>query len=196
MSNPSKKILEAFAEIQQPRSRFALESYVVGGKFTPETRWAQCVLEAQIKWDAIRLGRLDLERINLEIAAVTTPGRLGEIEKEKKAIEREQIKRAMLGAERELACLCEIFESFGTTYTHEQIEGAQQAEERNRLCTHAVQEMAAFGYVAPGTQDAMRRVGATIIVDPAIDGRAPTVRCEFTQDAKSIEGPTTLKGLP
>jgi hypothetical protein len=51
--------------------------------------------------------------------------------------------------------------------------------------------MAAFGYVAPGTQDAMRRVGATIIVDPAVDGRAPTVRFEFTQDAKCIGGQTT-----
>jgi hypothetical protein len=186
MSSPSQKLLDAFSEIQQPRSRYALEHYVIGGKFTPETRYAQCVLEAQIKWDNIRLGRLDLERIDLEIAGVATPGRLGEIEREKKSIEREQVERAMLGAKRELACLCEIFDSFGTTYTHEQIESAQQDEERNRLCTHAVQEMSAFGYVAPGTQDAMRRVGAAIIVDPVVGDSRPVVRFEFCDEQLKI----------
>ena len=165
MFNPPPELLAAFAEIQQPRSRYALDKLVVGQKFTPEAQYAQCVLEAQIKWVNIRLGRLEMERIDLEIAAITTPGRLGEIEREKKQIEKEQTMHAMLGAERELACLCDIFGQFPSKFTYEELQAAQPEEHRQRLCMHAIQDIAAFGYVTPGNQDALRMIKATLVIN-------------------------------
>jgi len=164
MFNPSPSLLSAFGEIQQPRSQFVLENLLIGQKLTTEAQYAQCVLMAQILWDNIRLGRLEMERIDLEIAAIATQGRLGEIEREKKRIEKEQTERAMLGAERELSCLCDIFEQFPQKFTHEQLQAAQPAEHQQRLCLQAIQDMQAFGYVTPGNQDALRMIKATLAV--------------------------------
>jgi hypothetical protein len=175
MFNPSSELLAAFAEIQQPRSRYMLDNLIIGQRFTPESQYAQCVLEAQIKWDNIRLGRLEMERIDLEIAAITMPGRLGEIEREKKRIEREQTERAMLGAERELACLCEIFEQFPQKFTHEQLQAAQPEEHRQRLCMHAIQDITAFGYVTPGNQDALRMIKAALVINEVNGKRQITI---------------------
>ena len=164
MSSPSPKLLAAFSEIQQPRSRYVLEAFIVGAKLTPEAQYAQCVLEAQIKWENIRLGRLEMERIDLEIAAITTPGRLGEIEREKKQIEKEQTARAMLGAERELACLCDIFNQFPEQFTHAQLQAAQATEHKQRVCLQAIQDIRAYGHVMPGNQDALRTIKCAVVV--------------------------------
>ena len=39
------EMLQAFEEIQMPRTPFALEKLVVGARFTQEQQYAQCVLE-------------------------------------------------------------------------------------------------------------------------------------------------------
>jgi len=44
----------AFREIQQPRSPFVLQHFVLGAHDTEPRQYAQCVLELQIKYDAIR----------------------------------------------------------------------------------------------------------------------------------------------
>ena len=186
MFNPSSELLAAFLEIQQPRSRYMLDNLIIGQRFTPESQYAQCVLEAQIKWDNIRLGRLEMERIDLEIAATTMPGRLGEIEREKKRIEREQTERAMLGAERELACLCEIFEQFPQKFTHEQLQAAQPEEHRQRLCLQAIQDVQAFGYVTPGNQDALRMIKASLEVKQ-VDGKRQ-ILIEFPDEQAKLKG--------
>jgi hypothetical protein len=184
MCKPSDELLAAFAEIQQPRSRFALENFIIGQKLTTEAQYAQCVLEAQNKWDAIRLARLELEKSDIEIAAITTPGRLGEIEREKRAIEKEQTMRAMLGAERELACLCDIFESFPVQFTHEQLESAQAEEQKQRLVLQAMQDVRAQGSVSAGNQDALRMIGAELRISNTEEGAQFSV--EF---AKPLLGP-------
>lgn len=181
MFEPPSALLAAFSEIQQPRSRFMLESFIVGQKFTTEAQYAQCVLEAQIKYDNIRLGRLDLERIDLEIAAVSTPGRLGEIEREKKRIEKEQVERAMLGAERELVCLCEIFEQFPEKFTHAQLQAAQPQERKQFICAQALQDVRAFGYVTPGNQDALRMIKAALVIGDEVGGKRQ-VTIEFAEE--------------
>jgi len=185
MFNPPPELLAAFAEIQQPRSRYALDKLVVGQKFTPEAQYAQCVLEAQIKWVNIRLGRLEMERIDLEIAAITTPGRLGEIEREKKQIEKEQTMHAMLGAERELACLCDIFGQFPSKFTYEELQAAQPEEHRQRLCMHAIQDIQAFGYVTPGNQDALRMIKAALVINEVNGKRQITI--ELAGEAKQLK---------
>jgi len=185
MFNPSSELLAAFSEIQQPRSRYMLDQLIIGQRFTPEAQYAQCVLEAQIKWDNIRLGRLELERIDLEIAAIATPGRLGEIEREKKQIEREQTERAMLGAERELACLCDIFEQFPVKFSHEQLQAAQPAEHQQRICLQAIQDMQALGYVTPGNQDALRMIKAALVINEVNGKKQITI--ELAGEAKQLK---------
>ena len=181
------ELLQAFAEIQQPRSRFALERFVVGQKFTTPAQYSQCVLEAQIKWDNIRTARLELEKKDLEIAAISTPGRLGEIEKELKLIEREQTERAMLGAERELACLIDIFNSFPRQYTYEELQLASEEEYKQKLITQSIQDYTAFGHVTPGNQDALRMIKATLNVESADDGRTRLV-VETEDTRKKLKG--------
>ena len=45
----------AFDEIQMPRTPFMLQHFVVGSQDTEPQRYHQCVLELQIKYDAICL---------------------------------------------------------------------------------------------------------------------------------------------
>jgi hypothetical protein len=184
MFNPSPELLKAFLEIQQPRSRYVLEQFVVGQKLTPEAHYAQCVLEAQNKWDSIRTSRLELEKKDLEIAAITTSGRLGEIEKELKLIEKEQIERAMLGAERELACLCDIFEEFPEKFQYEQLQKAQALEHQQRICLQAIQDVQAFGYPTPGNQDALRMIKASLSIKE-VDGKRQ-ITVELVNDPKEL----------
>lgn len=62
IDNVLKSIQElegAFLEIQQPRTGYVLNKFVVGQHDTDEQRYAQCVLEMQIKYDNIRRAKLN-----------------------------------------------------------------------------------------------------------------------------------------
>lgn len=161
------ELLQAFIEIQMPRSAYVLENLVVNTRFTDEQRYAQCVLELSIAYDNLRLAELGLEKLQIEIDEINTKGRKGEIEKEVKKIEMEQTKRACIGAMREFEALYNIWLKFPKKYTREELEKGQELEYKIRLETQAQQDIYAMGKISVGNQEGLRQVCK--IMYPSLD---------------------------
>lgn len=145
MTIPKGKILQdmlqAFDEIQQPRTPFVLEDLIINTKFTDEQRYAQCVLELSIAYDNLRLARIEAEMKELEIEELKWEDKKTMLEKEKKQIELEQLNRARLGAFREFSYLFELRQRFWKQYTREELNNAQPLEYEMKLKTQAIHDM-------------------------------------------------------
>lgn len=100
MTALSKKVLDQlykdFDAIQMPRSPYMLKDLVVDTKFTPEQKWAQCVLEMQNAYDNLRLANIDMSLKQIEIDKIKGKDKKSELEKAKLNIELEQTQRAVL----------------------------------------------------------------------------------------------------
>ena len=139
--NILEKMLQAFDEIQQPRTPYVLEDLVVNTKFTDQQRYAQCVLELSIAYDNLRLARIDAEMKELEIEELTDTDKKTQLEKEKKQIELEQLNRARLGAWREFSYLFGLWQKFDKNFTREELNEAQPLEYEMRLKTQALHDI-------------------------------------------------------
>ncbi len=176
------KLQQAFIEIQMPRTPFALENFVVNSKFTDQQRYAQCVLELSIAYDNLRLANLSLEKAKIEMAAIDTTTRLGEIDKEMKQIEVEQTERAVVGAIREFEFLYDMWEKFPKKYTREELNNASQEEYTKMLETQAHHDLNAHGRISVGNQEGLRQLGK--VVYPQLDV-ARDVEKRFLEEGKS-----------
>jgi ferredoxin-NADP reductase len=123
-----QEIEKAIAEVQQPRSRFQLERFVLGQHATDEMKYYQTVIELQDAIYKYKLALINVKKAELKIAKL----RSQEIE-----IGLAQTKFAMLGAEREMKHLIEIWESFEHKYTRVEIETAQPDYWQARLTNNA-----------------------------------------------------------
>jgi len=160
----------AFHEIQQPRSDYALRHFVVGEKDTETMRYFQCVLELQIKYNAIRRAGLHRQKLEVEIRRLRASGdALADIEADEKLIDIEDLDLAYTGALREFECLYRIWQSFPHQYAHEELEMAQEAYWHARLIRQAEQDIEASGRIAAGNLDALRQAG--LIVHHLPEGR-------------------------
>jgi len=136
-----KELMEAFDEIQMPRTPFVLENLIVNTKFTDEQKYAQCVLEMSIAYDNLRLAQIDMSIKQIEIDELDDKVEKQRLEKLKKQIELEQTQRAVLGAEREFTYLFNLWTKFKKRYTREELNDAQPIEYKMRLETQALQDM-------------------------------------------------------
>jgi hypothetical protein len=116
------EIDKAIAEVQQPRSRFQLESFVLGQHATPEMRYYQTVLELQDMIYKYKLAQIAVKKSEAKIAKLRSTGNeLDELKAQEKELSLVQTRFTMLGAERELAHLVDIFNGFEHKYTREEI---------------------------------------------------------------------------
>lgn len=152
-------MLQAFDEIQMPRTPYVLDKMVVNSKFTEEQKYAQCVLEMSIAYDNLRTAKCNAELKQIEIDEIDTSTRKGELEKEIKVIELEQLNRARLGAMREFEYLFNLWKTFDKKYTREDLNNAQEKEYTMRLETQARQDMNANGRISVGNQEGLRHIG-------------------------------------
>ncbi len=175
---------DAFDEIQQPRTPFVLQHFVVGEHDATPQQYAQCVLEMQIAYDNIRLADINAQKIELEIAQFEvqdTP--LCRLEVQEKRIHLEQQDRARLGALREFTALFAIWKSFGRTYTRDELDEGQAAYWIKRLTRQALQGLNATGRISVGDQDALRMIGRPVF--PALS-EADLVQGRYLQDANPL----------
>jgi hypothetical protein len=159
----------AFAEIQQPRTDYELQHFVVGQHDTDPQKYAQCVLELQIKFNAVRRALIYKRRILAEIETLKTKADdpLSTYDAELKAIDLEEQDMAMIGALREFQALYRIFKTFGKQYTRQELNGAQEEYWRLRLTRQANQDLLASGRVSVGNIDALRQIGRSPV--PQLD---------------------------
>lgn len=132
------EIETAIAEVQQPRSRFQLESFVLGQHSTPEMQYYQVCLELQDLIYKYRMAELSVKKTKLKIDKLrATKDEIDEIKAQELELGLANTKYAVIGAQREIAHLVEIFQSFDKRYTREEIESAQRDYWQARLTNNA-----------------------------------------------------------
>jgi hypothetical protein len=133
-----EEIEKAIAEIQQPRSRFQLERFVLGQHATPEMQYFQTLIELQDLFYKHKLTVIQQKKAELKISKLRSSGdELDELKAQELELGLEQTKLAVIGVQREIAHLVEIWNSFDKRYTREEIEATQPDYWQARLTNNA-----------------------------------------------------------
>lgn len=151
---------DAIREVQQPRSRYQIERFVLGQHDTPEMRFYQLCLEAQQVLFSLRRAELEERKARVQIARLRdSPDEVDHIEADLQELGLEQTRLAVRGARRELQVLQDLFDSM-PHFTREQIEQAQPDYWRARLTRQAELQALSSGVVGWAHLDALRQAGA------------------------------------
>lgn len=162
-------VLLAMAEIQQPRSQFQIEKFVINQHDTNEMRYVQCVTEIQNLYYTIRTVSLEMKKTEIEINRLRATGdEIDEIDAQIKELGLEQTRLVGVGAFRELGHLMNIFNSFETKYTREQIEVSQPEYWNKRINRQTVLELAGGSQAAAANLDSLRQIGAISVSSDGI----------------------------
>lgn len=126
-------IQAAIKDIQQSRSRYQLEKFVVGQHDSPEMQYYQLVIEANGTSNSIKETELRIEKIKAEAEELRETGKKSDsIEAQIKELSIPELETQLIGQRRELAFMEELFAQY-ENYTREDIELAQPEYWRNRL---------------------------------------------------------------
>jgi len=154
------EIDKAIAEIQQPRSRFQLDRFVLGQHATPEMQYYQTVIELQDMIYKYKLAQIGVKKSEAKIAKLRKTGdEIDELKAQEIELGLAQTKFTMLGAERELAHLIDIWNGFKHKYTREEIEEAQPDYWQARLTNNAKAMLMGGSGVNPAHIEAMDQAG-------------------------------------
>jgi hypothetical protein len=154
------EIEQAIAEVQQPRSRFQLEAFVLGQHATPEMKYYQTVIELQDAIYKYKLAQIAVQKSELKIARLRSTGDdLDELKAQEIELGLAQTQVTMLGAEREMKHLVEIFDTFQHKYTRAEIEQAQPDYWQARLTNNAKAMLMGGTSVNPAHIEAMEQAG-------------------------------------
>jgi hypothetical protein len=154
------KIEQAIAEVQQPRSRFQLERFVLGQHATPEMKYYQTVIELQDAIYKYKLAQINVKKSELKITRLrSTKDELDELKAQELELGLAQTQFAMLGAEREMKHLIEIWDSFEQKYTRAEIEAAQPDYWQARLSNNAKAMLMGGSGVNAAHIEAMEQAG-------------------------------------
>ena len=121
-----KEIENSINEVQQLRSHFELERFVIGQHATPEMQFYQTCLELQDMIYKYKLAKINVQKLELKISRLRSTGdAMDELKAQEHELGLQQTFTAMIGAERELTDLVEIWEGFDHKFTRAEIEAAQ-----------------------------------------------------------------------
>jgi hypothetical protein len=133
-----EEIEKAIAEVQQPRSRFQLERFVLGQHATSEMQYYQVCIELQDTLYKYKLAEINKKKTDIEVQRLRSTGdELDELKAQEIELGQSQTTFAVIGAQRELAHLIDIWETFQHKYTREEIEAAQPDYWQARLANNA-----------------------------------------------------------
>lgn len=131
-------IYDAIKEIQQPRSRFQLERFVIGQHATPEMQYYQVCLELQDMLHKYEIAKINVKKQQIKIDRLRSdPDELSQLKADEKQLTLNQLETTMYGAEREIVNLVEIWKNFEHKYTRNEIEAAQPEYWKSRLTNNA-----------------------------------------------------------
>jgi len=153
-------IQKAIAEIQQPRSAFQIERFVIGQHATPEMQYYQTLLELQDAIYKYRLAEIQIKKSELKIADLRESGtEIDELEAQEIELSLEQTQIAIIGAGRELESLIAIYDSFEHKFSRAEIEAAQPEYWKARLINNANAQLMAGQGVNPAHIESMKQAG-------------------------------------
>jgi hypothetical protein len=172
-------ILLAMSEIQQSRSNFQLEHFVINQHDTDEMRYTQVILELQSLYYTIKNVSLEMKKTEIEINRLRESGdEVDEIDAQIKELGLEQTRLVGIGAFRELEMLMNIYNSFDHKYTRQEIEDAQPNYWNKRLSRQATLEAIGGTQAQAAHLDSLRQIGA---IEMAPEGGIRAVSQEMQQ---------------
>lgn len=129
----SPEIMSIFSEINQSRSAYQLEKFVLGQHDTPEMRYYQCILELQTLYSNLKIANLEAKKKKIEITRLLSTGdAIDAIDAEIKEFSLMETEAVAAGAIRELEALLTFLGTF-PKYTRQQIDEAQPEYWTRRL---------------------------------------------------------------
>jgi hypothetical protein len=154
-------VLLAMAEIQQPRSPFQLEKFVINQHSTPEMQYSQCVTEIQALYYTIKTVTLDMKIQEIKTKRrLETGDEIDALEAQKIELGLEQTRLVGIGAFRELETLLDIFESFPKKFTRQEIDAAQPEYWSARLHKQAILQELGGSQAGASHLEALTQIGA------------------------------------
>jgi hypothetical protein len=158
------EILLSMAEVQQARSNFQLDKFVINQHETDEMRYFQTLLELQSLYYTIKLVSLEMKKTEIEIERLRLTGdEIDEIDAQVKEVGLEQTRLIGIGSFRELDKLIEIYNTFSHKYTRDEIEQAQEQYWSIRLRRQSVLESVGGSQAQASHLDALRQMGALVV---------------------------------
>jgi hypothetical protein len=155
-----EEIEKAIAEVQQPRSQFQLEKFVLGQHSTPEMQYYQTCIELQDMIFKYKTAQIELQIQQKKFEKLVAKGdEVSALKAKKLELGMQQTKVAMLGAEREINHLVNIWNSFEIKFTREQIEAGQFDYWKARLTGNAKAMLIGGVSVNPAHIEAMQQAG-------------------------------------
>jgi hypothetical protein len=155
-----EEIKNAISEVQQPRSRFQLERFVIGQHSTREMQYYQVVIELQDMLYKYERAKLAVKKAEAKIKKLRASGdAVDEIRAQEHELGLEQTRIAMIGAQREIAHLVDIYNSFEIKFSREQIEAAQPDYWRARLTDNAKAMLMSGSTINSAHIEAMEQAG-------------------------------------
>jgi hypothetical protein len=154
------EIREAIREIQQPRSRFQLERFVLGQHSTPEMRYYQLCIELQNSIYNYEVALVDQQIRNKKIEKLLSTGdEIDALKARKLQLANNETSIVVLGAEREIAHLVDMWKLFTHKYTRDEIEATEPNYWKARLTANAEAMVLGQGAVNPAHIEAMAQAG-------------------------------------
>lgn len=155
-------ILDAIAEVQQARSNFQIEKFVIGQHETEEMQYYQTLIELQSLYYTLKNVSLQIKKTEIQIDRLRQTGdEIDEIEAQILELGLEQTRVVGKGSIRELDRLIQIYNSFEHKYTRSEIEERQIEYWEKRLNRQAMLEAIAGGSTAQAAHlDSLRQIGA------------------------------------
>lgn len=155
-----EEVEKAIADVQQTRSKFQLEKFVIGQHKTLEMQYYQTCLELQDLIMKYRGAEINVRKQEIKIDRLrATKDEIDELEAQEIELGLQQTRLAMIGAGRELNALLDIFNNFDKRYTREEIEAAQPDYWKERLTGNAKAMLMGGAGVNPSHIEAMEQAG-------------------------------------
>ena len=154
-------VLNAMVEIQQSRSPFQIEKFVINQHQTIEMQYYQCVTEIQSLYYTIKSVTLDMQILQIKMTRLReSSDAIDELEAQKIELGLEQTRLVGIGAFRELETLLNIFESFPKQFTRQEIDEAQPNYWASRLERQATLQSLAGSQAGASHLEALGQIGA------------------------------------
>lgn len=186
MTDQLDQIEKAIAEVQQPRSRFQLERFVLGQHVTPEMQYYQVCLELQDLIYRIQIAEIGQKKTQVKIARLRSKNdELSDLKADELELKAKGADLAIIGAKREFAHLMDIWNSFEHKYTRDEIETAQPDYWKARLSANANAMLLGGAGVNPSHIEAMDQAGILEEFIKANSGPVP-VPSEIIDDPEVI----------
>lgn len=152
-------IHELRAAIDQPRSRYQIERFVVGQHHTLEMQYVQLVRELATLHDSYDEGMLRVEKLLAEADEVVESGkRSDEIEAQLLQRQAQSLRRNLEGTKREIDIMEELLARY-PSFTREDVEAGQEQYWRERL-TRVARMQAMSGNIGWAQIEALWQAGA------------------------------------